>query len=168
MRTALLALALLPWAQAAPASNLTEDDRTRFLVAAVFEGLVEDGPDPLLFAYVLTERDAHFVAKCPICWPVVDGMRAYFNYKPAYPCGVRGFPEEIRIGFRNTDRKVRLKAIEAMIGRYVARRFERMAMTDVDKARMRALLEEGKKAGMSFKEKEFGDYCPSCTGATKK
>jgi hypothetical protein len=61
-----------------------------------------------------------------------------------------------------------LKAIEAMVDRYVTRHFEQVAMTDGEKAAMKSWLIMGKKFGMSAKEEEFGDFCPSCAGATKK
>jgi hypothetical protein len=53
------------------------------------------------------------------------------------------------------------------VKRYVERRFERLKMTDEEKTRLRALIERGRKAGMSYKSLPAGDFCPSCDGASK-
>jgi hypothetical protein len=142
----------------------------RFLAAAVFEGLHEDWPDPRIFEPILKNRDQHFVAKCPTCNPVAGAIEGYVAFRKSciFPYEGNGFPPEIKAGLENPDRAVRLKAIEAMVDRYVTRHFEQVAMTDGEKAAMKSWLIMGKKFGMSAKEEEFGEFCPSCAGATKR
>lgn len=151
--------------------EVTMDDRLRFLAAAMFEGLVDDKPDPKVFDTILKQREQHFVAKCQICNPVAGGIRAYVAFATEglyFPYGGKGFPAEIGAGLKDKDRDVRLKAIEAMVDRYVTRYFEKSRMTPAEKESMKSWLIQGKKFGMSAKEKSFGDFCPSCEGATKK
>jgi len=179
MRHILLALGLLsccPQAPPPPAAaakadrKFTADDSMRFLVDAVFEGLHADWPDAELFPPILKDRDRHFVVKCPNCYGVTSGIEAFqsLREKHYYPYKGLGFPPEIAAGLKNEDRAVRLKAIEAMVDRYVTRHFEQVVMTDGEKASIKSWLIMGKKFGMQVKEKEFGDFCPSCAGATKK
>jgi hypothetical protein len=150
--------------------KLTGEDRTRFLAAAVFEGLHEDGPDPKIFESILKNRDQHFVVKCPTCNPVAGAIEGYVAFCRicTFPYEGKGFPAEIKAGLGNSARAVRLKAIEAMVDRYVTRHLEQVVMTDGEKASMKSWLIMGKKFGMSVKGEEFGDFCPSCEGATKK
>lgn len=165
MKQALLLLCLLTVAPTD--SKLTKDDRTRFLITAVYEGLLEDGPEASVLEPIVKNSDQYFVAKCPICWPVIDGLAAYLSPR-MYPLSGSGFPEQIRIGLRSPERAARLKAIEAMVDRYVARKFERTVMTAEDKTAMKNLLLMGKKEGTTMKQASFGEFCPSCTGACKR
>ncbi|MBI3858032.1 MAG: hypothetical protein HY293_20320 [Planctomycetes bacterium] len=178
MRQAALALLILagcghpdpPPSPAKPDRKFRADDRTKFLLSALFDGLLEDFPDPAIFQPILKEEDKYFVAKCLICWPVTDGLKAYLKARESwrYPSeNVSKFPQEIKDGLTNPDRAARLKAIEAMVERYVARRFETSGMTSGEKQSMKSWLIMGKKYGMSVKEESFGDFCPSCNGATK-
>jgi hypothetical protein len=163
----LLAGALL--AGCAGPARLTEVERSRFLFMAVLEGLTEDGADPALLRPILDRADDHFVAKCPICMPVSHALRVYAGTPdvPLYQARGRGFPAELAEGLASGDRARRLRALEETVARYVARRFERVRMDASDRAELRALLEEGKKDGMSMLAPGFGDRCPSCAGATK-
>jgi len=150
------------------ARSLENADRSRFLVVAVFEGLLEDGPDPTLFEPLLRNPDQWFVEKCPICWPVHDGIQAYVTTLPkmVYPAAGAGFPEDLPAALKSEDRKVRLKGIESLVDRYVQRRFDRTVMTAADRESMKNLLLMGKKYGTTVKQDSFGDFCPSCNGAT--
>lgn len=158
-----------PPPQAQADRKLTADDRTRFLIGAMFEGLVEDWPDAALLRPILEKRDEHFVGKCPNCGPIFDGMNAYVQMRatPSGPYEGKGFPKELSDGLKDPDRAVRLKALEALVDRYVTRHFENSAMTPGEKQSMKSWLIMGKKYGMTVKPEEFGDYCPSCSGANK-
>lgn len=175
MKHLLFALALLsfcppeqPPQAAKPDRKWTADDRTRFLAAAMFEGLHEDYPDPKIFEKILKDRDQHFVPKCPICNPVAGGIEGYiaFSKSCVFPYEGKGFPAELRTGLISKDRDERLKAIAFMVERYVKRRFEQWPMTPGEKQAMSIALLMGRKFGASAKEPTFGDYCPSCNGAT--
>jgi len=157
-------------APAKPDRTFTEDDRMRFLVEAVFEGLHADWPDAALFQPILKDRDQLFVVKCPICYGVTSGIEAFLSLREKwyYPYPGLGFPPEIAAGLKSGDRAVRLKAVEAMVDRYVSRHFDEVVMTDGERASMKNLLIMGKEFGRRLKEKSFGDFCPSCAGATKK
>jgi hypothetical protein len=135
----------------------------------VFEGLLDDGADAALFDPILRDPDKWFVVKCPICWPVMDGMKTYVKLREVmtHPSTGSGFPEELRSGLKSPDRKTRLKSIESLVQRYVTRRFERTVMTAGEKDQMKTMLMEGMKHGGTMKQESFGDFCPSCNGATK-
>ncbi len=152
-----------------PPVRLTEVERSRFLFMAVLEGLTEDGPDPALLKPLVEKPDDHFVAKCPICMPVSHAIRVYAGNPDVPLYGARGksFPQAVADGLRASDRRARLAALEEMIARYAARRFERTRMSDAERREIRALLEEGKRDGMSMLAPGFGDRCPSCSGATR-
>ena len=176
MKSALFLLALVSCGPADPAPqaqadrSLTPDDRMRFLAAAIFEGLHEDWPDVLPLQDLLDHRDTYFVLKCPTCAAVAGGIDAYLHFRSTavWPYQGKDFPKELADGLRNPDRPARLKAIEGLVKRYVDRRFGQVPMRPGEKEQMRALLEEGKRFGMSAKEEGFGDFCPSCSGATKR
>lgn len=169
-------LALVSCGPSAPSSQatrpdrkLTRDDVTQFLIGAIFEGLVEDWPDPGLLQPIVENRDVHFVAKCPNCGGVFDGMNAYVQMRPKTSSTheVR-FPKELSDGLKDPERAVRLKVIEGLVDRYVTRHFERLDLTSGEKKSMQSWLIMGKKYGLTVKEEKFGDYCPSCSGANKR
>jgi hypothetical protein len=165
----LLLTAMLALAQAKPDRKFDNVDRTRFLVVAVFEGLLEDGADVALLAPLLKDPDKYFVVKCPVCWPVIDGMKTYIKLREnmSYPSEGSGFPEDLKAGLKSPDRAARLKAIEALVDRYVSRRFETTVMTAGEKEQIKSLLIMAKKYGTTIKPESFGSFCPSCNGATK-
>ena len=149
------------------------NDLYRFLQDAVYQGLTEDGANPKPIKAILESPDPHFILKCHIC----DGVRwALVKYvdKTKDPKGSTsggGFPKAIEEGLASSDRKTRLAALQDLADRYVTRAFERSPMTEGEKKQMRELLEEAKKVGMEIKKrgdyKDFGDSCPSCSGATR-
>ena len=144
---------------------LTETDRSRFLYISVLEGLQEDGANRALIKSLLTIPDDHFVSKCPLCWHI---QSAFDNYAKGPSMGGAGLPPAIMAELKSPDLITRRAGLEKLVGRYVRRGFNRSKMTDGQKAQMRKLLEEGKKIGMDFaKSGNFGDSCPSCSGATK-
>jgi hypothetical protein len=90
---------------------------------------------------------------------------------PKWSTSGSGFPKAIEEGLSSSDRKTRLAALQDLVDRYVTRGFERSQMMEGEKKQMRELLQEAKKVGMEIKNrgdyKDFGDSCPSCSGATK-
>jgi len=158
-------LILLLTGCAAPA--VSDEDRARFLLFAVLEGLWSDGPDPDLLKPLVNQPRDHFVPKCPLCTPVAHAVRMYVENPdvPVYGSRGSGFPRELAAGLKSPDRAARIKAIEEMVARYVDRRFARM--TSGERAEMKKYLEVGKQDGMALMEPEFGRACPSCSGATR-
>jgi hypothetical protein len=175
MRGILILLALVscspspPPEASRPDRKLTRDGMTEFLIGAIFEGLVEDWPDAALLQPILEKRAVHFVPRCLICTRVFDGMSAYVHLRSTTSSTheVR-FPKELSDGLMDPDRAVRLKAIDALVDRYVARHFERVDLTPGEKKSMKNGLMMDRKYGMTVKPEEFGDYCPSCSGANKR
>ena len=155
--------------QAPTERKLTEGDRTRFVYFAVLEGVWEEGADRPMLETLLHDPWKVFVPKCPICTPVMEACRSFVKDIPRIvvaDASGTGFPNEIKTGLKSPDRAAQLKAPESMVQRYVSRRFERTMMTPGEKTQMSNLLLMGKKAGMTMKEQSFGDFCPSCNGAT--
>ena len=155
--------------QAKPGRIFNQEDQRRFVYLAILEGLLEECADPPTMEAATKDRDRLFVLKCPICMPIHEAIQAYLNSAKRVmgPATGAEFPEDLLKGLKSEDRKVQLKAMESMVERYVARRYDRYAMTAGEKAQMKTLLEEAKKQGMSLKNQVFGDFCPSCSGATK-
>ena len=153
--------------------KLEINDLYRFLGDAVFQGLTEDGANPKPIQTILESPDPHFILKCHICsgvrWALVKYVEKSKDPKGS-PSG-SGFPKAIEEGLASPDRKTRLAALQDLVDRYVTRGFERSRMTPGEKEQMRELLQEAKKVGMEIKKKgdykNFGDSCPSCSGATK-
>ena len=173
--SALLALAILSCGrqdaptQPKPDRTFSEEDQRRFVYLAILEGLLEETADTAVLRAATKDRDRLFVLKCSICMPIHEAIQVYVNTPSRVMGPATGavFPEDILKGLKSEDRKVQLKAVESMVDRYVSRRYERYAMTAGEKSQMKALLDEAKKQGMSLKNQGFGDFCPSCSGATK-
>jgi hypothetical protein len=156
-------------AQAPSERKLTEGDRTRFVYFAVLEGLWEEGADRPMPEALLNNPWKVFVPKCPICMPVMEACRSYVKDIPRIvvaDASGTGFPNEVKTGLKSSDRAAQLKALESMVQRYVSRRFDRTVMNPDERTGMTNLLLMGKKTGMTMKEQSFGDFCPSCNGAT--
>jgi hypothetical protein len=159
----ILVVLLLAGCSAPPVGD---EDRSRFLLFAVLEGLWADGPDPSLLQPLLNQPRDHFVPKCPICTPVAHAVRMYAEGSDVPVYGARGnaFPRELADGLKSADRTKRIKALEGLVGRYVDRRFARMSAAE--RAEMKKYLDVGRQDGMALLEPAFGPACPSCTGAT--
>lgn len=169
-----LILAALALAACGEGSDALQDkarkiDSWDFLRKAVAEGLKADGADRALIKGCIAEERNLFVHKCPICEPVRQSFSAYGN-DPASVQG-KGFPKDIADDLKNPTRLTQLKALERLIDRYVASHYERLKMSPADRQAMQAALAAGKKEGMRMKDlsgqKDFGDFCPSCNGASK-
>jgi hypothetical protein len=146
-----------------------EKELARFLTLAVFDGLWEDGAEADVVKDLAKDDHPVYIYKCPICMPVLHAfkMLAAAPPPPMYDGRGAGLPKEIVGALKAGDLPTRKKGFEALVKRYVERRFERLKMTDEEKTRLRALIERGRKAGMSYKSLPAGDFCPSCDGASK-
>jgi uncharacterized C2H2 Zn-finger protein len=158
-----------------------DGERTRFLFHAIYEGLIEDGAQPAAVKAILDKRDEWFVPKCPICDSVFSAFRAYFVYsdnhgwKTGRDDGMpdwygRGWSVETLANLKHAEIKRRHGAFQALVEKYVDRRFETVRMTAERKDRMKEALKIGMKQGLeSLKatgsEDHFPASCPSCEGA---
>jgi len=169
MKRFLVPLLLLGCA-APPAAGVGDAERSRFLFMAVLESLWEEGPEPDLFKPLLEKPRDHFVPKCPLCTPVAHAIRVYVETPDVPVYGARGnaFPRELAEGFKSPDRVKRMKALEELVARSVARRFDRCGLSAAEREEMRTYLEVGKQDGMALLEPGFGTACPSCSGATRR
>ena len=150
------------------AKDVTLEASRRFLFFAVFEGLWEDGADPALIKGILDKRSEHFVEKCPNCSPVAHAFKIYANSTDTeYESRGSGLPKDLQDDLKSPDRTTRLKTLEKLVDRYVSRRFEQSRMSDEVTKQMRNRLQMGRKYAMGFLTETFGDFCPSCSGATK-
>src|SRR5687767_13620780 len=59
---------------------VTNEERTRFLFHAIYEGLIEDGAQPGSVKAILDKRNEWFIPRCPICDSVFTAFQAYFMY----------------------------------------------------------------------------------------
>ena len=159
--------------QDSDSKKLDINDLYRFLQDAVLQGLREEGANPKPIGSILERPDPHFILKCHICNGVRWGLVKYVEQSkdPKWSPSGSGFPKAIEEGLASSDRKTRLAALQDLVDRYVTRGFQRSSMTEGEKKQMRELLQESKKVGMEIKKagdyKDFGDSCPSCSGATK-
>jgi mono/diheme cytochrome c family protein len=167
MKTLILAAVLV---QAAPAKAPDAAEVQRFLAFAVFEGLWEDGADPALAGQIAREPyEEWFVPKCTICHGVRQGLLSYASAPDETMGGSRGqaFPKELAAGLRSSKREERLKALGTLVDRYVARRLDRLKLSDDERASFRDALARYKKLAMAILLKaKFPGGCPSCTGAS--
>lgn len=137
------ALALLLALQDGP----EEKEVARFITFAVFEGLYEDGAEADVVKNVAQDPWKLFIPKCPLCLP----MRHAFSMMANAPAPLlfdgrgKGLPKDTLDALRSADLATRKKGLEALVKRYVDRRFERLRMPDVEKARLRGLMDIGRK-----------------------
>jgi hypothetical protein len=150
-------------------------DRTRFLFAAVIEGLTEDGFEPQLAGEIGDKARSWFIKSCPICDSVLMAFKAYKASCDGWrmksePWNGSRVPKDTMERLRHTDTVTRHKAFEGLISKYVDARFERMKMTPEARDRMRESIKEGMGEGLkmlksSGSEELFPASCPSCEGA---
>ena len=156
--------------------TLSQADMATFINNAILSGVKEEGANPRSIKAFLDLASQHFIAKCPICEPVKDALSEYAEKgeDAKWSGSGSGFPKAIEEGLASSDRKARLQALQSLVDRYVSRALDRSSMTGDEKKQMKKLLEEAKQQGMEVKNKflaeiykDFGDTCPSCSGATQ-
>ena len=146
-----------------------EKEVARFLTLAIFDGLWEDGAEADVVKPLAKHDDPIYIYKCPICMPVAHAFDIYASAPPPliYDGRGPGLPPDVLAQLKAVDLPPRKKGLEALVKRYVDRRFERLKMSDEEKTRLRGLIEKGRKTGMTYKSPKPGDFCPSCEGASK-
>ena len=174
------------------------DERFQFLYFAAFEGAHADGLTDAKVDRILL-RDGgqggflHFIHACPLCMPVMNGLVAY-RARPAF-VGLKmpehesqhrtlgeGLPEELRQQLASEQASVRLKAINALLTRWVERRQTLLNLTPEQRKAWDQRFEDGRKDGMKYLESfrqngtlkvfapGYADLkeCAVCNGATKR
>ncbi len=153
----------------------------RFLFFAVFEGACEDAlPDAAVKAALEMDekgRYRHFVYACPVCSPVVEGLRAYamrheicFSRKgdPLLDESVPSPVADLAANLAGGDPAAKGAALKSLVERWVNRRMDRLRLTDAERAEWRHTMEVGRKKGMGLLPRSEGfehKSCPSCDGA---
>ena len=144
------------------------DERFQFLYFATFEGAHADGLTDAEVDRILL-RDGgqggflHFIHACPICMTVLNGLVAYrarpafVGFKlPAHESEHRtlgaGLPEELRQQLASEQIGVRLKAINALLTRWVERRLALLNLTPEQRQPWAQRFEDGRKEGMKYLE----------------
>jgi len=166
-----LAAAVLAMAMAQGA-EVPEPSLDRVLFFATLEGLCEEGLPPAAVDAVLTKdaegRYVHFVYACPVCSPVLEGFRAYAMRGKFY-YSRKGDP---LVG-EEKDGAAFVKdpaaALNGFVQRSVDRHVRSRRLTEPEQVRLRRMLEEGRKKGMSLLGSSEGfahKSCPSCDGGT--
>lgn len=152
-----------------PAKGLHDPEVTRFLTLAVFEGLFEDGAEADVVKAVASDRHQLFIAKCPICHPVKHAFEMIAAAPPPdlYNGRGAGLPKDLLAQLRSSDLPTRKRGLEALVKRYIDRRFERVKMSEAERVRLRRRMEDGREKGMSYAGLKPGGFCPSCDGAAK-
>ncbi|HEU4339216.1 MAG TPA: hypothetical protein VFS19_04040 [Planctomycetota bacterium] len=150
-------------------------DRTRFLFAAVVEGLAEDGFDPKLAGEIGDNARLWFIKSCPICESVLLAFKAYKASCDGWrmksePWNGSRVPKETMEQLRHADTATRHKAFEGLVSKYVEARFERVKMTEETRIRMRESIKIGMGEGLKMLKQSgsaelFPASCPSCEGA---
>jgi hypothetical protein len=160
---------------------VTDAERTRFLFSAIYEGLIEDGAVESAVKPIVDRRDEWFVPKCPICDPVYSAFRAYLGFirdhgwKSERTDGLpdwfgSGLSKETVKDLADPEVKTRHAAFQALVDKYVKRRFASVVMSAERKDRMQESLKIGMKEGIvNLKQSDRADLfpssCPSCEGA---
>jgi hypothetical protein len=152
----------------------------RFLFFATLEGACEDAlPDAALQPILETDgkgRYRNFVYACPVCSPVLEGLRAYGMREKFYysrkgdPLAGGTVPAPVAAMVARLEAPgTRGGALHDLVQRWVTRRMDRLRFTDGERAAWRQALAIGRKKGMSLlpQSEGFGfKSCPSCDGAS--
>ena len=182
-----LLLAIVNASTAAPV-----DERFQFLYLATLEGAYVDGltneeADRILMREGGKGAYLHFIYACPICMPVLNSLLTYrarpelFGYKQPPVMGT-GLPEDLRKQLASDDLAIRLKAVNALLARWVDRRLQMLNLTPEQRLVWDKRFEDGRKEGMKMLESirqkgslkvfapGFADFkeCAVCNAATKR
>jgi hypothetical protein len=154
-------LALMLFADRAPAAESRFDETQRFIFHSILEGLYEDGVSTKDVERILMRRENedyfHFIYACPVCMASVWAFDAY-RLRPEKLHSVKGGPstfgfgleKEIREALHSDEVKRRLSAINTLIGRWIDRRMDTLRLTKSERAKLAERLEEKRELGMGM------------------
>ncbi len=189
---------LSPGASAAGDRKLF-DETYQFIFFATLEGLYRDGVssadvDSLLATKGKDGGYLNFIYTCPICMPVegaivtyqlrprIDHMKIQNSQTAERTFGF-GLPKEVSDALRSEKSRIRLKAVNELVSKWISYRMEHSGLTGAQKQDLIEELKKRRKQGMealrSFAAKmhgpdsmrffaagyEDGDECAVCNAA---
>lgn len=141
------------------------DETYQFIFFATLEGLYRDGvSDKEVDALLATKgKDGgylNFIYTCPICMPV-EGAIVTYKVRPSIhhlktlnhqtgerTFGKQGLPQEVSDALRSENPRIRLKAVNELVGKWIDYRMDHSAMTDGQKKDLIEELKKRRKQGM--------------------
>ena len=110
----------------------------------------------------------HFIYSCPVCIPTIQALETYctrpdrfYSVKSSASTFGTGLTEAFKARLYSDKPEDRLSAINALIQRWVERRFALIAFSDSKRTEIRKAIEEKRKTGMEnlkiFKARTFDD-----------
>ena len=154
----------------------------RFLFFATLEGACEDALSEDAVKVILEKDEKghyrHFVYACPVCSPVVEGLRAYAMRQEFY-YSRKGDPMvddsrpsavvDMAGRLVNGEAAAKGAALKFLVERWVNRRMDRLRLTEAERAEWLQAMKIGRKKGMGSLPQSAGfehKSCPSCDGAS--
>ena len=173
------------------AISLPNRDFSQFIFFSVLEGLYEDGVSSETLNLIIPNKSfsEHFIYGCSMCLPTYNAMILYRSRAPFYSLKVdgrfdppkqwdtfgNGLGEDVVTQLKSSNKEIRLKAIEALIKKWMDRRIERMRLSPKEYADLVDRLEEARAAADKLVErwKKNNNYgiestrlhCAICEGA---
>jgi len=145
-------------------SNAQVDDgrdaTSRFIFFSVLEGLYEDGVSNQDVDQILMKKDKqcyyHFIYACPICTATIWALQAYRSRPEAFYSLKSGRGATFGPGLSDAqhqqlyskDPHQRLAAINALVRDWMARRMDRMNLSQKDREELTKGLEKARQQGM--------------------
>ena len=173
-------LALMLFADRAPAAESRLGETQRFIFHSISEGLYEDGVSTEDVDRILMRREDeqyfHFIYACPVCTASIWAFDAYrlrpeklYIVKSGASTFGYGLEKEIREALHSDDVKRRLSAINTLIGRWIERRMDTLRLTKAERAELAEKLEEKRELGFArLKQfREVASYAPAYHGQDK-
>jgi hypothetical protein len=140
------------------------DETYRFTFFATLEGLYRDGVSKADVESLLATdgKDGgylNFIYTCPICMPVEAAIETYAqrpridhlkfpNYQGIEGTFGFGLPKEVSEALSSESSKIRLKAVNELVSKWVAYRMEHSGMTSEEKKALVEDLKKKRKEGM--------------------
>ncbi len=164
--TLLFAWSIAAWTvpvQKSEAADSAFGETFQFMFFATIEGAYLDGLSSNDVSRVLmaTEKGAylHFIYACPLCMPVVNGLRAYHERPPlsgykkmrSYQANEKtignGLSPDERKQLASDDVKDRLKVVNGLVKRWVEHRLAQMNLSPEGKEKWKKRLESARQEG---------------------
>lgn len=174
------------------------DATAQFIFFSVLEGLYETGLSNEDVDQILMKKENqsyfHFIYACPICTPTIWALQSY-RARPDRFYGIKlgggtfgkGLDKPLRDQLYSADSGQRLIAINSLVKDWIARRMDRMKLSEKERELLVQDLEKKRKEGMqaleSFRNREHGENfgveqaapayvdleeCAACNGAVGK
>jgi len=147
------------------------DETEQFIFESVLLGLYEDGLSNEDVAQILMKKEGqcyfHFILACPVCTATIWALEAY-QARPKQFYGRKTPGSTIGPGLTEAQHEQlysakpydRLDLINALVRSWISRRMQQLRLTDDERSKLLAQLEEKRKEGMvqleSFRKKEHG------------